>query len=595
MKKFSVLILVLLVATAAFGQGVPTGFDLSNYGVRIEPDKRVMIVLATLEAARTTNAAGESVPVINTPLSTAGVAFREQLKSDLAAMPSDLRDRISSFVLRYKRSKPNATDAELVSPFISMAYTLTAYPEISDPIVTSDLPGALLDVLDFAPLVRDFQRRSSFSGNVNDYTKAYSAAADGTLRNSTREMVSELLNYLKTRPQIYFEEKVRTETQRSRSKNTKLTSVEIRSRERRFFVVPEMLAPTGTVNYVNVKDDYFVIVPPDTDLGFSEVRRAYLQFIIDPVILTHSKDIIQIRESVKKLLDEHRKKYPSASPDPYLAISRSLVASIDAKQLELERTQIATDLARQKIDAMKTVEEKRAVSRELETQKQGFSDETALRLSEDYERGAILVFYFSEQLKGIEDSGFDIAASMREMLLSFDATKETGRLDQFAAARTRATAAREEKKTQGGTVVIENPVTTGLIAIQETIKSKNYALAETELKTLLDKNPGEPRIFYNIGRVAAFQAESITDDDKQKEKLLEAKTAYENVLRIAQVQRIDFALVSLSYVALGKIYEHYGDKSYAAAIYDAAIKVGDVPGGAFAEAVASKGRLLRDQ
>ncbi|HBE81601.1 MAG TPA: hypothetical protein DDW24_02325, partial [Blastocatellia bacterium] len=96
-----------------------------------------------------------------------------------------------------------ATDSELVAPFISMAYTLSAYPDLADPVVTSDLPGSLLDVLDFAPLVRDFYRRSSFSGNSNDYARSYLAVADGRLRSSAREMVSELLTYLQTKPQLY--------------------------------------------------------------------------------------------------------------------------------------------------------------------------------------------------------------------------------------------------------------------------------------------------------------------------------------------------------------------------------------------------------
>jgi hypothetical protein len=50
--KRAVFALVLFVfATSVAGQGVPTGFDLSNYGVRIEPDKRVIVVLAALDAA----------------------------------------------------------------------------------------------------------------------------------------------------------------------------------------------------------------------------------------------------------------------------------------------------------------------------------------------------------------------------------------------------------------------------------------------------------------------------------------------------------------------------------------------------------------
>ena len=58
MKKAVILAFFLVFAGSALGQAPAAGFDLSNYGVRIEPDKRVMVVLATLEAARTTNAAG---------------------------------------------------------------------------------------------------------------------------------------------------------------------------------------------------------------------------------------------------------------------------------------------------------------------------------------------------------------------------------------------------------------------------------------------------------------------------------------------------------------------------------------------------------
>jgi hypothetical protein len=113
---------------------------------------------------------------------------------------------------------------------------------------------------------------------------------------------------------------------------------------------------------------------------------------------------------------------------------------------------------------------------------------------------------------------------------------------------------------------------------------------------LLDKNPGEPRIYYNLGRVASLTAATLNEDaDAQKAKLLEAKVAYENVVRIAQKQQIDPALLSLSYVALAKIYEFYDENSYAMSIYDAAIKLGDVSGGAYSEALAAKQRLLKNQ
>ena len=622
MFKTFLLLAVCIFSTNVLAQNVSPGFDLSNYGVTIQPDKRVMIVLATLEAARTTNAAGEDVPVISTPLSAEGIRFRELLKSDLVAMPADLRQKISLFVTTHKKRYPNLSDAELVAPFISMAYALTPAPELNDPVVMTELPGNLLDVLDFSPLVRDFYRRSSISGNINEYVKTYQKVADGRLRSSAREMVSEILTYLNTRPQTTVIERIKTETQKN--KKTTLKSVGLRERERSFTLVPELLAPVSTVNFVNVKDEYFVVVPAELsaerDLSSSDVRRGFLQFVVDPLVYALGKEIETIRPTVKKLLEERRTVDPSTSPDVYLTISRSLVAAIDSREAEYVRIKAMTAQARSRVDNAKTDADKRAIVQELEKFKNSISDETALRMSEDYEKGSLLVFYFAEQLKGFEGSGFDIAPSLKEMILSFDGTKETDRLGQFVEARKRAAAAREErKKNPAASLIVESPVTNRLVEIQRLIESKNYAQAGTELRQLRDKNPNEPRIQYNLGRVASILAENESEAEPQKARLIEAKAAYEQVIKLA-IQRIadldrarravpadiaavrraeqnlvDRALLSKTYVALAKIHEFYDERIYALKIYEEAIKIGDVPEGAFSEALTAKSRLLKDQ
>ena len=596
MRKTFLAFLLFVFAGVAAAQNVPTGFDLSNYGVKIEPDQRVMIVLAALDAARTTNASGESVPVLNTKLSPEGEKFREVLRSDLAMLNPDLRQKISNFVLFHKKRYPQATDAEITGSFVSMAYALGPLPDLADPIVTSDLPGNILDVLDFAPLARDFYRKSSISANLNGYVKDYLKVSDGQLRGTSREMVSELLNYLHTRPQTFFDEKVKTQTSKTGSKTTTLNKTEIRVRERKFTIVPEMLAPAGNVVFLNVKDDYIALVPPDIDVTFSEVRRGFLQYVIDPIVLNNSKEIATIRDSVKAMLDERRKVDPKVSPDVFLVISRSLVAAIDIKQTENLRLNVAMEQSRRRIDLAKTADEKKAISTELQKYQAGLADETALQLSEAYESGALLAFYFADQLRGVEDSGFDIASSMREMILSFDPAKETGRYASFADARKRALSAREDRKTRPtSTVVSVSPITSKLVDIQKLIDAKNYSQAGAELKTLLDQNPDEPRIYYNIGRVASLTAEKFTDPETQKAKLLEAKVAYENVVGISKKQKVEPALLSLSYVALAKIYKFYDEKGMAIALFDAAIKVGNVTGGAYGEALNAKQDMLKDQ
>jgi hypothetical protein len=296
------------------------------------------------------------------------------------------------------------------------------------------------------------------------------------------------------------------------------------------------------------------------------------------------------------MIDERRKIDPKVSPDVFLTISKSLVAAIDTKQAENLKRTVAMEQSRRRIDQAKTVEEKKAISDELLKYQAGLADETALQLSEAYDTGSLLAFYFADQLRGVEDSGFDIASSMREMILSFDASKETGRYASFADARKRALAAREERKRKpASTLMTVSPVTAKLVDIQKLIDAKNYTQAGSELKTLLDKNPDEPRIYYNMGRVASLTAVQIEDPAQQKAKLYEAKVAFENVVRISMKQKIDAALLSLSYVALAKIYEFYDDNTYAIGIYDKAIQIGNVTGGAYGEALSAKQRLLKDQ
>lgn len=587
---------IFLLSLNIPAQNPPAGFDLSNYGVKIEPDKRLIAVLAALEAAETKNASGESVKVLNTNLSEQGEAFRAKLKTDSAEVSPELRLKIGTFVTQYKKRNAGKSDAELVAPFISMAYALTPVPDLAEPSRTTSLPGDLLEVLDFSPLVREYYRSARLNEKIDAYAKEYQSAGDA-MRPSTVLMVGQLLDYLHTRPQTIYSEKIKTERQVGKSKKKVITNTEVRERERRFYIVPEMFAPKGTINFRNVGDDYYAIVPPGTDLSESEIRRAFLQFVVDPLILQNAKDLNGFRDGIKTLLDERRKENSELSPDIFLAASRSLVGAIDAKENEYRKTRIATFEARNKIDKVQGVEEKRKVSAALEEYKKELADETAFRLSETYQNGGVLAFYFAKQLNGLADSGFDIAGSLRDIILSIDTTAETNRLAENAAARKRAVAARDAARIKAMTVA-ENPVVKKLREVDELIKAKNFQKAEVELQGLMLDNPNEkPRISYNLGRLASISAESMTDSKFRMQKLLEAKKYYDGTLTEAfnnKSANTDPALISLTYVALGRIHEYFGESEYAKKIYEAAIKMGNMPDGGYAQAVAARERLEKD-
>ena len=650
MKRVFFLTLILVFLVGAHAQTTSQAFDLSQYGVKIEPDRRLIVVLASLEAAG-----------LETPLTAKGTDFRQKLRTDLATLNPDLQQKMKFFVdqfakryaEKYKQSLKDANGKplldeqksfseqfekyrtgnlkdekerrefldkhrgffnEIAAPFISMAYTLSPVPDLAEPTRATDLPGELLEVLDFSPYVRQFyrspikvsdgaeQKTTTVGARIEEYYKEYQATGDA-LRPSTVRMVGDLLDYLHTRPQTTYLEQVKTEVQKGKSKKTTLSKIETRERTRRFFIVPDLLAQSDTINFRNIGDDYYAIIPPGTDLSESEVRRAYLQFILDPIILKNSRDILTLKEGLKALLDERRKSNPAVSPDIFLAVSRSLVAATDARQTYYQRFQEATAEARRNVGRKPISETTDAQGRKVVRLSDELylidgrfampaaEDELMLKLSESYEKGAVLSFYFAQQLKGLEDAQFDIASSLRDMILSLDTTKETNRLTETADARKRALAVRDQQR-KNALVIVENPLTKRLTEIEPLIQSQKYAEAEIELKTLLASNLTEPRVFYALGRVKSLSAASITEPEKRNGQLLEAKNFYENVLKSA-TDKTDTALISLTYVALARLYEYYDQNQYAIKIYEKVISMGDMKGGAYQEAIAARERLLK--
>lgn len=599
MKKLLPAI-ILLATFGVFGQSPLDRFDFEANGVRIQPDKRLFTVMASLEAAG-----------LEVPLSPKGQALRLKLKEDFKSLDPNLVTKMRTFIRLYKTRFPGKSDSEIVSPFISMAFVLSQAPDFAEPTRTAELPADLLEVLDYSPLVREFHRanitlsdgRSTTVGKrLDEHFKEFAVAGDA-MRGSTAMMIVGVLDYLHTKPRLTILEENKIESVNPRRPKEKITRIEVRERERRFFIIPDLLAQNRTVNFRNARDDYFVIVPPDTDIYASEARRAYFQFVLDPIILESSNELAPFREGLRRLLEEQRRNNREISPDVFLAVSRSLVVAADAGQVAYRRLLQATDEARKNIGRPPLSETTDAQGkRTVQLTDDLFlidgrfampkvEDEKTLRLAEEYEKGAILSFYFARQLKGLEESGFDIATSLRDMLQSIDTDAESRRLAENAEAIARGRANRG-RSVETSTAAIENPVTRRLLEIEEEIKGERFPAAESGLKTLLEQNPSEVRVLYALARVKSLTAAANDDPERRNELLRESKMYFDEVLRNSKAGTDD-ALISLTYVALARIYEYFDQDEYAVKIYEAAIGIGDVTGGAYKEAVAARERLLK--
>ena len=608
MKQSLFVVLILAVAAhIAIGQAAPSSspqpstsanpvvqrqgpaFNLSDYGVSFEVDTRLIVMMAALEMA------GFDAQPDRTPSE-----FHALVRRDLAGLDPALKDKLKTFYERNKLPAP-ATPAEQASRYISLALALSPVPELLSPERSEDLPGGILEVLDFAPLVREFYKRSRIDDHMITYVRASQAEGD-RLKLPTSEMVRGLLTYLHTRPITTTIERVEVKSA-STKKNDKTKKYSVRQKERKFVIIPDLLAPRGAINFRVILDDYYAIVPEGTDPRSSELRRAYLQYVIDALVLRFNKEIALRRDAIRQLLDERQKAGSQVSADVFLTVGRSLVAAADARYEGYRRIELLEQSARARLSGVTDEAKRSVIAKEIEAEIAFIQDETIARLADEYEKGAVLTFYFSDQLKGIETAGFDIANFFPDMIASFDPVREAKRPSEYAEAKKRAIAAREARnaarRAESNLAEVneanrpkEAALVKELSAVEETLRNRNYNEAESQLKEMLREYPGEPRIFFALGQTASLAAMDATDDVIQTERLNRALGQYRLAIQSASPE-LDKAILSRAHESMGRINAFLDNKEEALKAFDEAIKIGEVSGGAYQQALAGKKKLTQ--
>ena len=578
--------------------------DLLEYGAQIKPEPRLVVVMAALDAAGFDPTPNGEEPSV----------FRAQLRRDMANLDPDLRERLKNFYQRNKLPIVNGrepTAAEQAARYVTLAYALGSAPGFEEPTRSVDLPGGLLEVLDFAPLVREFYRKSGIDERLPSYLRAYQLEGD-RLRRSTAAAIYGIVSYLHTRPITTTIERIPVKAPGSGDTSKKGAPVryETREHERRFVVVPDLLAAPGTVNFRVIADDYYVIVPSceetkrycygrDNNPASPEVRRAYIKYLIDPLVVRFNRDISARKDQLKQLIDARTAAGANISPDVFLMVGRSLVTAIDVRLDEAARIEALSVEARDKLAKTTDAARRAEIVKELETARAGLADEAVAQLAESYESGATLSFYFAEQLRGVESSGFDFTNSLADMIASFDPARETRRLEESDAARKRAVIARKARAAEGTNMTAASSLPNAalvkkLIEVDGLLQLKNYAGAEERLLALLREFPGESRVFFALAETANLSARDATDEDVQSQRLNKALVNYRNAVREAPADA-DRCMLVRAHEAMGRILEFLDKPDEALKEFDAAIGINETTCGSYRDAVEAKKRLSQSK
>jgi hypothetical protein len=572
----------------------PASLGLGDFGIEVAPDPRLIAVMAALDAA-----GWDPTPAGGRPS-----VFRELVRKDSAGLDAALRKRMQDFYARNALKDSGATPAEQASRYVSLAYTLGPPPAFDAPARSEDLPGGVLEVLDFVPLLREFYRAAALDARLADYVAMHRAAGD-KLRAPTLEMARGVLAYLNTRPETLIGERVTVPAPAAsgKKKDEKRVSV-VRERERHFRVVPDLLGAPGAINFRAVGDDYYAIVPADTDPRLSEMRRAYVQFIVDPLVARFSREVAARRAEVKQILDaETARKGRSFGPDVFLAVARSLVAAADVRMDETVRLrllQLETSRRLQAAGADQALKD--AALKESGERQALIADASAAELAEAYERGAVLSFHFAEQLRGVEGGGFDVANFIPDMVAAFDPARELRRPAEYAEAVARARESRRRAAEARSREVAESPpvdarraaLLKSLGDVNELLRVRNYEEAESRLAALKGEYREEPLVYFTLGQAASLSAQEALDEELQAARLNAALGHFRQALLFATPDT-DRTVVLRARLSSGRILAHLDRREEALREFDAVVSASQPSERFHQEALAEKKKLAGPQ
>ncbi len=571
----------------AAAERAPDAPDLNSYGIQVSPDPRLIVMMAALDAA-----GWDPTPAGETPS-----VFRQTVRKDTASLDPALRARLRDFYARYALKGEGVTAADQAARYVSLAYTLGQPPTFDAPQRSDDLPSGVLDVLDFVPLLREFYKQAGMDERLNGYVQMHRAAGD-RLREPSIDMARAALGYLNTRPETIIVERVRMDEQTAKQKKNLKQVTVAHERDRRFRIVPDLLAAPGAINFRATGDDYYAIVPADIDPRQSEIRRAYLQFVIDPLVARFSRDVAARREDIKQLLEKERaRKGRDLSPDVFLVVARSLVAAADVRMDVTARLRALQFETSRRLQAATTQAQKDAALTDSKAAQALINDSATAQLADAYERGAVLSFYFAEQLASLEGSGFDIANFVSPMVADFKLERETARPAEFAAvvervreARRRAAAERANATEAAPADEARSALLKSLADVDDLLRVRNYTEAETRLTALREQYREEPRVYFALGQAASLSAQEAFDENLQAERLNRALAHFRQAILFANADT-DQTIIMRAHLASGRILAHLERNEDAAREFDAVINSSAPTDRFHQEAVAEKKKL----
>jgi hypothetical protein len=259
-----------------------------NPSIVIQPDIRVFSVLAALHEAGLHVDSHLSHPA------------RSALATDLRDVPPLLKQRLQKFYQEHLEGK-KAEDQ--VAKYVSLALLSEGPPDFKLSLEAKDLPPDALSVVEFLGLVKEF----------------YASARVEAIWSKNRGYYDQvILDYRPTIDQIIL----RTDGY--------LRIVSGSFLDRRFFIIPDFLAPPNTFNARSYRESYYLVFGPSQKLAADELRHQYLHFLLDPYALRFALPK-ETREALTKFVETAPNLEPQYRSDMQFLVTESLIRAMELR------------------------------------------------------------------------------------------------------------------------------------------------------------------------------------------------------------------------------------------------------------------------
>jgi hypothetical protein len=301
------------------------------------------------------------------------------------------RDKVCLYIAQH-RMTGSISD---ISQYISLSLYLSPPPEVETTVDLPEMPPDSTQVVEIAPLLRDFAAAVDLHGIWLAVHRTYDEETD-RLHNPLTQMIVSTNLYLKMPASTY--------------------------EGRRFIVVSEPMWSPRMVNARIYGTDYIVVVSPvNGQIPMNDVRHAYLHYIIERLLFARSNAIDRVQPILKEVRD---------APMEFRYRSDSVALTVECLIKAIEARTMDTGIPVYKIPASVERSDLPRYEHERQLYQQKVDAVRLATVHHDMTQGFVLTQYFYEQLIQFEKDPASLRDTIGEMVYGMDIEQQIHRARQ---------------------------------------------------------------------------------------------------------------------------------------------------------------------